>query len=223
MAYTMKIILLISILTLQLFALNPKVYSALGDKIYNKVDSIQNLHKYKYFENEKEKIEDYAVVVNVIKNIGFNIDKGDHSVTKDEYLKKLRELSKTNDFYLMRVKRFFLNSIEKQDNNLFLEMIKTGLIDTTRYKAEIKKYYYQHKEDLDIKGTVIEEFVAEDEKNKKKVYKGPTKEEIEKAKIERIRAKDREKQEAISKSLEKELKKKKEKIREEQKKELKTK
>ncbi|WP_373072506.1 hypothetical protein [Sulfurimonas sp.] len=221
----MKIILLITILTLQVFALNPKVYSALGDKIYNKVDSIQELPKYKYFENEKQKIEDYAVLVSVIKNIGFNIDNGNLSVTKDEYLKKLRELAKTNDFYLMRVKRFFLNSIEKQNNNLFLEMIKTGLIDTTRYKPEIKKYYYEHKEHLDINGTVIEEFVAEDEKkkNKKKVYKGPTKEEIEKANIKRIRAKDKEKQEAIVKSLEEELKKKKEKIREEQKKELKTK
>jgi hypothetical protein len=222
----MKIILLITILTLQLFATNPKVYSALGDKLYNNADNIQSLTKHKNFINEKDKIEEYVVVVKVLKGIGFNIDNGDFSVTKEEYLAKLRKLAKTNDYYVMRVKRLFLNSLDKEDSELFLNMIKTGLVNTQRYKSDIKKYYYNHKDAIDINGTIIEEFVAEDESKKKKQkpkYKGPTKEEVQKANIERIRAKDREKQEAIAKSLEEELKMKKEKIREDQKKELKTK
>lgn len=220
----MKIILLITILTLQLFAINPKVYSALGDKLYNNADNIKSLAKHKNFINEKDKIEEYVVVVSVLKGIGFNIDNGDFSVTKEEYLAKLRKLAKTNDYYMMRVKRLFLNSLDKEDSELFLDMVNTGLINTQRYKSDIKQYYYSHKDAIDINGTVIEDFVAEDEKkNQKPKYKGPTKEEIQKANIERIRAKDREKQEAIAKSLEEDLKKKKEKIREEQKKELKTK
>jgi len=219
----MKIILFTIIFTLQLFGSNPKIYSALGDKLYNNADNIQSLSKHKNFINEKDKIEEYVVVVNVLKGIGSKIDSGDSSVTKEEYLAKLRKLAKTNDYYVMRVKRLFLSSLDKEDSELFLDMVKTGLLNTQRYKSEIKKYYYNHTDTLDIDGTVIEEFIAEDQKAKKRVYKGPTKEELQKANIERIRARDKARQEAIQKALEEELKKKKLEIRNEQKKELKTK
>ncbi len=219
----MKILLLITLLTLQLFAVNPKVYSALGDKLYDNLEYIDALQNNIEFKMYKKEILEYLFDVKSLKGIGFQIDKGESPITKKEYLKNLRKLSKTNDFFVKTVNKIFQRSIIKENSREFLNMVNTGLVDTDRYKDDIKEYYYKHKNELDISGSVIEKFVQEDTKNKKRVYTGPTKEEIQKAKIERIRAKDKEKQEAIVKSLEKELLLKKKKIREEQKKELRTK
>lgn len=222
----MKIILLITLFTLQLFALNPKVYAALGDKIYDNMDKIDALQYTREFRGYKTEIKEYVFDVKALKGIGYMIDKGNSQVTKKEYLQNLRKLSKTNDFFVESIKSAFHKSIRDEDSDLFRLTVTSGLIDTRRNKSKIKEYYYSHSDELDIAGTIIEEFVQEDierqKRSKKKVYKGPTKEDIERAKIERIRAKDKAKQEAIAKALEEELKRKKQKIREEQKKELKT-
>jgi hypothetical protein len=220
----MKIILFTILLSLQLLAINPKVYSALGDKLYDNLQYINDLQTNRYFSAEKDKIKEYVFSVKALKGIGYSIDQGDFGVTKQEYLENLRKLSKTNDYFVIKVKKLFFNAMDEKNSNLFISMIKTGLVDTQRYKSEIKEYYYKHKGEIDISGTVIEKFVAEDEAKKKKkpVYTGPTKEELQKAKIERIRAKDKARQEAIQKALEEELREKKLQIREEQKKELKT-
>ena len=219
----MKIIILTTLLALQLFAINPKAYAALGDKVFNNLDGIEKLKRINEFKMYKEKIQDYNFNVKAIKDIGFMIDKGNSNISKKEYLKKLRKLSKTNDFFIESVNSAFAKSLKDENSVLFLNLINTGLINTNKHKNTIKKYYYSHKNDLNIDGTVIEKFVNQDKKNKKRIYIGPTKEEIQKAKIQRIRAKDKARQEAISKSIEEELLKKKKKIREDQKKELRTK
>ena len=221
----MKILLLITIFTLQLFALNPKIYATLGDKLYNNLDNIKALQHREEFKEDVVKIKEYIFSVKALKGVGFNIDRGDFSVTKQEYLDNLRALAKTNDYFVVKIKQLFFNSIDQNNSELFLFTVKSNLLDTTRYKSDIKKYYYAHKDEIDIEGSVIEKFVQEDEKKKKPkpVYKGPTKEELQRAKIEEIRAKDKARQEALAKSLEEELKKKKEMIRKEQEKELITK
>ena len=219
----MKIILLITILTLELFALNPKVYSALGDKLYDNQKKISSLVDIAGFSSHEKKIKEYIFDLKSLKGIGFMIDNGDSQVTKKEYLQNLRKLSKINDFFLVTVDKKFHKSINQHSSDTFLAIIETGLIDIERNKDLIKKYYYVHKDDIDAKGTVLEDLVKEDPKNKKKVYKGPTKEDIQRAKIQRIRAKDKKKQESINKSLEEELLRKKQQIRQDQKKELKTK
>jgi hypothetical protein len=199
------------------------VYSALGDKLYDNQKKINSLINICGFNIHEKKIKEYIFDLKSLKGIGFMIDNGDFEVTKKEYLQNLRKLSKTNDFFVVLAKKTFHKSIKEHDSNTFLDIIKTGLIDTDRNKDLIKEYYYEHKADIDIEGTVIEGFVKDDLKNKKKVYKGPSKEDIQRAKIERIRAKDKKKQESIQKSIEEELSRKKQQIRQDQKKELKTK
>lgn len=219
----MKFIILTTLLTFQLFAINPNVYAALGNKLYDNVENIAKLQDIEEFEIYRQKIQEYYYNVQAVKNDGFMIDDGNSKVSKKDYLKKLRKLSKTNDFFVATVNAAFQKSIKDKDSLLFINTVNSGLINTTKYKKEIKTYYYAHKEEIDISGSVIEKFVNEDIRNRKKVYRGPTKEELEKEKIRRIRAKDKAKQEAIAKSIEEELLRKKRKIREEQKKELRTK
>ena len=218
----MKKIIITALLTIQLFAQNtttsknPTVYSALGDIIYNNVNNIEKLQS--IAEYEKSKLQKYVKDVQKAKKIGSKIQFGDNSINKGAYLKSLRELSVINDYYIHSIRNNFKEAIKAEDNNLFLITINTGLISITKNKEIIKKYYYKHQDDINATGTIIQDLI--DEKNKKPIYKGLTDAQLEKREIERIRKKDRIRQEKIERSLEEEVIRKKAKIRKDQKEEL---
>jgi len=223
----MKKLLLTLLISLQLFAQstsneNPVVYSALGDNIYNNASSIEALKELKEFKVYRDKIVTYSDDVRSAKIMGFAIEEGDKSLSKGIYLKKLRVLSKTNDFFVQNVKSNFKFALKNEDNKLFVNSVDSGLIDVKRYKKTIRTYYYKHEDDIDEYGNVLSLLINghESVKVKKKVYRGKTKQEIQDEKMKRIRQKDKEKQEAIQKSLEDELVKKKANIRKDQRKEL---
>ena len=217
-----KTIILFLFATL-LMAENPKVYSALGDVIYDNVGKIEKLQTIDSYKMYDEKIEKYARDVAQVKIIGFSLDSGDKSVDKMSYLKNLRVLSKENDFFIRNSKAAFNTSIKEENSKLFSEIINTGLIDTDKYKDEIINYYMFHAEDINSSG-VIQAYLDEDEALRKqrlanmKKYKSKAQREAEK--IKRIRDKDRQKQAEIEKSLQEEVDRKKIEIRANQKKEL---
>ena len=218
----MKKLIITSIITLKLIAQsaisseNPAVYSVLGDQIYNNIDKIEKLQSISGYD--KSKIQKYIKDVGKTKKIGYKIEDGDKSINKGDYLKLLRDLSAVNDYYIYKVRGSLKGAIKSEDNDLFLININTGLISIDKNKDIIKKYYYAHKDDINITGTVIEDIIINE--NKKPIYKGSTKTNREKLEIERIRKKDKAKQEKIEKILEDEVIRKKTEIRKNQKQEL---
>ncbi len=170
-----------------------------------------------------QKIETYTKDVKRAKKNGLAIENGDPTKDKKDYLQKIRELSKINDFFLRDVRKNFKQSIRRENSLLFFNMINSGLIDIQRNKEEIKKYYLAHSEDVNTTG-VIQTFLDEDEelRLKREALRNSyiSKEEIQAQKIKRIIDEDTKQQKALQDSLEKELKEKKIKIRETQKKEL---
>jgi len=200
---------------------NPKVYSALGDVIYNNVQSIEKLKDIPQFTHFSDKITSYVKEVYEAKDIAYAIEAGDKSLDKKEYLQKIRTLSKTNDFFHRTIMNSYKSSISAQDNDLFNVTINSGLIDTKKYKPEIMEYYFAHCAEMQATD-VVQKFLDEDEKlrveQEKVIVKKPrlTKKQIQEAKIKRIREKDKAKQEALQKTLEEELLKKKSDIRKEQ-------
>ncbi|QSZ40881.1 hypothetical protein GJV85_01715 [Sulfurimonas aquatica] len=217
-----KIIILTILVTL-LNAQNPKPYSALGDVIYDNVQKIDSLKKIKYYKVYIKDIKAYVKDVKKTKKIGFEIESGKSKNSNKEYLNKLRELSKRNDYFMRSAVTSYDNAVKNQDSTLFAQLINSGLIDTQSRKQEIIDYYFLHSEDINIEG-VIQEFLDEDAKLKakkeaeQKRYK--TKKQREAAKIKRIRENDRAAQERLERELELELSRKKMKIREDQKLEL---
>ena len=202
---------------------NPKPYAALGDVIYDNIESINSLKDLQSYSLQKDDIIKFVSIVRETKAEGYKLELNSANITKKEYLNRLRSLSKKNDYYLRTANASYKNSMKIDDYTLFSEVINSGLIDTEKNKKEIIDYYYKHNEDINASG-VIDDFLNADAKLKalkdsqRKNYK--TKKQIQEEKIKRIRANDKATKEKLEKKLQDDLQDKKLKIRQNQKKEL---
>ena len=214
------IILLLSTL---LLAQNPIAFAALGDVIYDNVDKIEklkNIDEYKIYDT---KIDNYVQEVKKAKEEGFALENGSDTVSRKAYLNKLRELVKTNDFFVRSVASSYEAAKKDENSRLFSQIINTGLLDTQERKKEIIDYYFAHQEDMNTTG-LIQSYLDEDAKLRAKKEAQQkriiSKKEREAERIRRIRENDKREKERLEKKLQEELKKKKEQIREYQKEEL---
>ncbi len=221
----MKKFIILFFLAVSLMAENPSVYSALGDVIYDNAIKIEKLKVIDEY-NLSNMIDTYLEKVSKIKELGFKLESGDKSINSKVYLNKLRELSKTNDFFVRQVYKTYKMALKNDDSWLLSQMINSGLMDTRKYKNEIINYYKTHSDIMDTAGVIgqyLEEeakLKAMEEASKKKKKIAPSRDELQKARIRRLRKNDELKQEAIKKSLEEEVAHEKSKIRQEQVKEL---
>lgn len=215
----MKLIIIISILSSFLLAQNPVVYSALGDVIYGNSENIKRLKDIPAYKKFDEKINKYLKKVEETKKYGFDVQNEKNGADKIVYLSKLRELSKTNDFFVRSVKDNFKSAIDNENNALFLNMVENEMLDTQKYKNDILNYYFSHSDDINATDT-IQNFLDEDKSKAKTAQYIKSKNKRQEEKIKRIRENDRIKQERIKKALEAEVAKKKREIKEEQMKKL---
>jgi len=222
----MKKILLLLILSISLFAKeatplkNPKVYSSLGDVIYNNLPKIQALKQLEEYKNFTNKIDEYSLNVQKAKKFGFEVESGNRSNLKIDYLQELRKLNKVNEYFVRTANSSLKSAIDNENNNLFITIVNSGLIDTRKNKNKIMNYYNKHKNEINPAG-VIQDFIDEAYVKKyKKKYTAGMKKRLELENIKRIRANDKLKQEALEKKLSEEVRLKKQVIRAEHKREL---
>lgn len=216
----MKTFLILCILVFSLFGNTPKIYTSLGDAIYNNLINIQSLSKLKEYDSYREKIDTYTSDVNKAKELGFEIALGEKSELKLDYLKNIRKLAKVNEYFLRSVNTNFKKALKTHDNNLFIALVNSKMLNTAKYKKEILRYYKQNKDALSSVG-IIQKYLNEEKTNKKKRKKyTKTKKQGELDRIKRIRKNDKLNQEAFERNLDKELEEKKKKIRETQEREL---
>jgi len=218
-----KILLVFILATVALFAQNPIAFSALGDVIYNNVNNIEKLKEVDEYSVYDTKIDKYVTDVTALKAKGFELDNSKSRVARIEYLDKLRDLAKTNDFFTRSLESSYEAALKKDDSQTFSQIINNGLLNSDEHKNEIMDYYFSHSGDMNTTG-VIQSFLDADAvlQAKKELQKNKFKsrKELEKEKIKRIRENDKLEQEKLEKKLQNEVKKKKIEIREEQKKEL---
>ncbi|WP_455756970.1 hypothetical protein [Sulfurimonas sp.] len=217
---------LLFILPLTLFAQNtsslknPKVYSALGDVIFDNAQKIKNLKQIDKYASYKTKIDEYILNISETKKLGLVVESGKKDELKSQYLEKLRKLSKINDYFFRSTENAFKSSLQTQNHKLFIEILNSNMIDSQKYKSEIMDYYNKYSKEIKP-NKIIQDFIDENNaKKNKKRYKGKTKEELLEEKMRRIRQHDKERQEALERRLSKEVELKKEKIRQEQEREL---
>ncbi|QOY51679.1 hypothetical protein [Candidatus Sulfurimonas baltica] len=200
---------------------NPTIYSTIGDIVYDNVVLIQKLKDVPEFSLLEDKIDKYVKEVQEAKIKGFAIESGDIKVDKIEYLKTLRYLFKKNNSYAREAEAKLKSSIKDGNNELFVFIINSGLINTEKHKKEILDYYFKHSEEIEESGVI--KTLLDENKNQDKMQsekKGLTKKQIEDAKIKRLRKKDKAEQENLEKLLDDNVAQTKQEIRENQRKEL---
>lgn len=204
--------LFITILTTLLNAHNPIPYAALGDIIYDNVQKIEGLKDMESYAVYKDDIEKYIQDVEQTKAKGYELQKTSSGSLKREYLNKLRELSKKNDYYLRSINTQYHDAMKNNNYELFSKIINSDLIDTKKHKEEIIDYYYKNQDKIDKTG-VIEAFLDESARLKalkeaqKKRHK--IKKELEAEKIKRIRENDKAARKKLEEDLQKDLSNKK--------------
>jgi hypothetical protein len=217
-----KIWLFLSIVFV-LNAQNPKLYSALGNVIYNNAPKISMLRSLDVYTNYKSKISQYIVDVTKTKTRGFALENSEDPLEGKAYLETLRALSKRNDFFVRSVDTNFHNALKNGNSKLFITLVNSGLLNTKKYKKEILQYYFKHTNELNTTG-VIQNYLDEDAKLRamreaqRKRYKTKKQKELER--IQYLREKDKQEQEKLEKELDEKLRKKKLEIREYQQEEL---
>ena len=202
---------------------NPNVYTSLGDKIYNNIANISDLKKLEEYKKLEEKIDGYILKVNKTKEFGFQVESGSRSNLKLDYLKEIRKLSKVNDYFVRSVESSYKVALESQDNNLFMNIVNSGLLNTQKYHKSIMQYYNQHKMSIKPDGFIqieLDKLSAKKDAKKRNKKRYKTKKQLQEEKIARLKANDILKQERLEKKLAEELEDKKKKIQEEQEKEL---
>ena len=216
----MKKIIIISLMATFLFAQNPRVYSAIGDDVYNNAPAINNLKSLSAYPYEEKKIKTYIADVETSKEIGFNIESGSKDVSPSEYLKKLRKLTKVNVSFVRKVDAMYKKSLVDENSLLFIEMVNSGLLETKSKQKDIMDFYIKHQDDIDPAG-VIQTFLDEDaELRRRQAYWLEAKKRKDAARVKYLRDKDKAEDEAMEEKLTKEVKEKKEEIRTHQKREL---
>jgi hypothetical protein len=125
------------------YANNPNVYPSLGNKLYDSLPYITKLVNYPEFYPLSQTIAQYIQEVEETKKLGFAIA-SNKSNAKKEYLEKLRALATQYDFFRHMAKELFYQAIKKEDFDLFVRIVDSGLIDTTRHKEEILTFYHAH-------------------------------------------------------------------------------
>ena len=199
---------------------NPSVYSAIGDDVYNNAPLINNLKSLSAYPYEEKKIDAYINDVKLSKEIGFNIESGNKDVSPSKYLKKLRELTKTNVSFVRKVDAMYKKSLVDENSLLFIEMVNSGLLQTKSKQKEIMDFYIKHQDDIDPAG-VIQTFLDEDaELRRRQAYWLEAKKRKELARIKYLRDKDKAEDEAMNEKLTEEVIEKKKEIRIHQKQEL---
>ena len=220
----MKLFFSLILLATVLLASNPTIFATLGDTIYDNAPKIEQLKKFHEYEPFLDKIDEYIKEVNATKKLGFAVENGSQKDAARIYLKKLRQLAKTNDFFVRSANAIFEKALATKNYELLMDMLDTGLIDIERNKERLLEFYNANKGSFEPRG-VLGRIVEEDELRKKskntKEYYERLKKLREQEKIRRLREKDKKRQEELQKRLEQELEKKKEQIQKEQIEELK--
>lgn len=218
----MKKIVILSLLSLTLFAKNPAIYSQLGDTIYNNSVAIEKLVEIEELSLYKKEIQEYIKDVNATKKDGFAIESGDKSVDDALYLKKLRELYKKDRNFIRVSKISFEESMQNDNIMLFEQLINSGIIELDEHKESIVEFYTLHKDEISL-SQEPKLFIEEELQQRKSAVEAreaATKKGSEAERIKWLREKDKEREKRKNKLLEEELHQQKKEIREYQKEEL---
>lgn len=203
------------------FAQNPAVYALLGDVVYDNVSDIKKLSDIPAFSQDKEKISEYTLQCEELKEKGFSIESGDTKYDKLTYLNELRRLSKLNDEFIRLANSKFRESMENNDTQTFKELVDLKIVNKPSQKEKLREFISTHEaelQDTQYYATYIDDLEKDkiEQARLKKMREAQAKKN-KYSNIERIRNSDKKRQESLQKELQQMVNEKKKEIYKQQK------
>ena len=216
------IVLLLTALTL--FAENPKSFAALGDLVFDDVETFQQLESLPVMASHTKELDAYIKEANRVKKMGFALDAKEDGVVAKEYLAALRKLSAQHDKVIQFSRSTFSEAIEKEDTATVNYMVVSGVIDPENYRSELINFYEEFGEDNNLSGITAmhDEYVkaTHDDSNVTRESQAIKEAREKRENIERFEATLKAKDKALETSVAEEKAREKEKVLATQKEEL---
>ena len=148
----MKKYVLLLLTALSLFAENPKSFAALGDVIFDNVETFKQLESMPIMAEYNREIRAYIKEAKTVKKMGFALDEKEDGVVAKEYLTALRKLSVEHDKVIQFSRSSFKEAIEKEDTDSVNYMIVNGVINPKNYRSELINFYEEFGDDNNLSG-----------------------------------------------------------------------
>lgn len=191
---------------------SPKIYSRLGDEIYESVKNIKKLQQISRANDLEVRMKRYLNGVQDAKKLAYKIESMNKIELAPEYLNRLRELYKEKEYFRKIAKYKLTESIQQDNKYKFISLINNGFIDANSYKSNIIVYYKRYGEEI-ISSKKVQDIVDQYNKSlRKKTYKKKSVKTKKKERIDRYRRLSKAKKEDFVNKLESELRIEKEKI-----------
>ena len=148
----MKKYILLLLIAISLFAENPKSFAALGDVIFDNVETFKQLESLPVMAVHNREIEAYIKEAKTVKKMGFALDEKKDGVIPKEYLTALRKLSAQHDKVMQFSRSAFKEAIKKEDTDSVNYMLVNGVINPEDYRSELINFYEEFGEDNNLSG-----------------------------------------------------------------------
>lgn len=186
---------------------NPKIYSGLGDMIYDNMESMSRLSDIKAMAKYNESIDAYLEKCQEVRKNGFDLEKNKPTpVETKAYLNSLRSLEKEHAYYLRMTNAALLQAIHNNDYETYSELIKSGLIDIEKNSDNIIGFYLQNRNENNSL-VEVEDFMKYQEELKKRENQEAARRQslyrrYRQQRINQIHKRQAQKKAAITKSIE---------------------
>ena len=201
----MKKLLILSLLSMQLLAQNPKLFDTLGNQMYNTIEEVKLLEDIVVFQNNATFIKKYIKDTESLWAEGILLDDSSKAELKKNYLNNLRTLAKGYDNVMRSVNRRLEESIKNSDAKSFAQIIDTNLTPVGAETPEVISFYKKHVQST-IKVERLESYLESIKPPKKPItVAGPSKVERIEAKAKEIERQRRLEQDKIEKEKKKAL------------------
>ncbi len=195
----MKKLLILSLLSIQLLAQNPKLFDTLGNQMYNSIENVKKLEDIVVFQNNYAFLKQYIKDTESLWAEGILLDDSSKERLKKKYLSDLRTLSKGYDNIMRSVRHRLEESIATRDAKSFAQIIDTNLTPVGAETPEVVEFYKEYVR-ATIKVERLEAYLESIKPPKKPItVAGPSKIERVEARAKEIERKRKIEQERIEK------------------------
>lgn len=185
---------------------NPKIYSGLGNVIYDDMESISRLSDIKAMAKYNDSIAAYLEKCRAVRKSGFALEKNQPTPAETKaYLNSLRSLEKEHAYFLRLTNSALLQTIQNNDYNGYSELIKSGLVDIEKNSEDIVGFYLQNRNEYNALAEV-EDFMRYQEElqkreNQEEARRHSLYRSYKQQRIRQIHKRQAEKKAAITKSI----------------------